>query len=575
MDMNHDGMDMGSDMGSDMSSDMGSDMDSDMVHDGMDSDMDSDSNTSMNHSKSSWMFAFMPMLTIGSDYYKRVINLSNRNDGKIGFDDNSKGYLVVENKTIQAGGGLMIMAMPTSISWGGFVDSGLMAYKGGHVFRSRHVETRGDVKLSLRSMNTPQNLKDIANWSVSDRISYSSNGGVMFSGGFGATIFSELSTGYMAQGTWVTSVAKASSKHVLVSIKKSKMKMFMSTMGVTFAALELHKFNNADKNFNFLFDLSKPHGVKAYKDMLKGNIVTAQMMSESNIKVNGVKHVSHGNSRTQGRMTSRTLRIPVLYNNTNMAGKMSMQSYSENYMNNTQMEMEMGMYMRSHKTSGRLSNHKYTGFIFMAGSHQMTGEFTGASKSVLGSFKWYFQNEKGSVAYLKNRLKRAMNIMGMDKLKTIDLDRFKGQGPLRYVRGEIDLPLSDKFTKQIMALESNKALKTQMNKNVEISMGEFFANSEQLLQMCPKKQTQDRCKSKIVKKTKRAISKVKGVIVRMTSAFKLDDKKAFVMSYTRLGQLMLTNRFVFQEVFNMVCEKIPQAKFTLQGTRFSQSKVNL
>lgn len=564
--MNHD---MGGDMNQDMGGDMNRDMDSDMDH-------DNDMSSSMDHSSSDWMWAVMPMIHLGFDRYKRVINLSKSKSNQIGFDNDSQGYLVVENRSIQYGGGLMIMGMPmnnSSIPNGGFIQVGLMPYKGGHVYRARKVNSRLEAKRSLNHMVTPKSIYDLKNWSINDRLSYSTTGGIMFSAGLGVTILSELSTGYMAQGTWITSIAKASKKHVLVSIKKSNMKMFMSTLGMTFAALELHKFNNADRNFNFLFDLSKSQALDAYKKMIQGNLVTAQTLAASEIP--GVKHVSMGVSHTTGRMRSRSIRIPVLYNNQSMSGRTTTESHSENFMNKTSMNMEMGMYMRTNKRSGIWSNHRDTGFIFMAGAHKITGEYTGASKSVLGSFKWYFQNENTNTAYIKNRFTRAMNILGLDDLDRINLERYKNNGPLKFVRAEIDINLNDDFTKKIMKLAQKRMFLSELTLRTEHSISKYFMNKDKSRQLCRKRSRLIRCIDKIKRKTKKAVKRIPNAIRNMVKAYNQKDDKNFVNSFTSLGQTMLTNRFVFQEVFKMVGVPMPKAKLTIQGTRFSHSELTL
>ena len=568
--MNHDNMN------DEMNSDMDSDMASDTDHDMNSGDSDNSDHSSMGHSDSSWMFGIMPMLHLGYDNYKRVINLSESKDGYFGFDDNSKGYLVVENKSYQFGAGAMIMAMPPAdFPFGGYFHAGLMPYKGGHSFKARKVESIIHNNLNLNNMVTPLNIEELSSWAVSDRLSYSTTGGIMFSAGVGVRVFSDLSVGYMAQGTWVTSISKASKKHVLVSIKKSKMKMFMSSLGITIASLQLHKFNNADKNFNFMFDLTKPKAVRAYKDMIQGNLTTAQALNETIVKGSGVKHVSIASSTSNGRMKMRSLGLPILFKKKSMYGQMNSSSYSENYMNNTQMKMEMGMYMRSASDSGIWSAHKDTGFIFMAGSHKMTGEYVGSSNSILGSFKWYFQTDRGSANYIQARFNRAMNVMGVDTLSKINTQDFSSRGPLNFVRGEIDVALTDAFSKKIMKLSTENNLYKEMYNHTFKAMNTYFSNYSNRVKMCPRKVTRIICKKRIFKMTWSAISNLPKAIQNMANFHRKKNEKNFVKAYTRVGQLMLTNRFVFKEIFRAVGEKMPTVNLTLQGSRFSKIKMKL
>jgi hypothetical protein len=571
--MDHGEMNGGMDHG-EMNGDMDGEMDSD--HEMNSGDSENSDHSNMGHSDSSWMFGVMPMLHLGYDSYKRVINLSESKDGSIGFDNESKGYLIVENKSYQVGAGAMLMAMPPGdIPFGGYLHAGLMPYKGGHSFKARKVDNLIFSDTNLSDMVTPLSVEELNSWSVSDRLSYSTTGGIMFNGGVGVRVFADLSVGYMAQGTWVTSISKASKKHVLVSIKKSKMKMFMKSVGLTIASLQLHTFNNADKNFNFMFDLTKPGAVKAYKDMIQGNITTAQMMNDSRTKDSGVKHVSIANSTSRGRMKMRSIGLPILFKKKSMYGQMNSSSYSENYMNNTQMKMEMGMYMRSNSDSGVWSAHKDTGFIFMAGSHKMTGEYVGSSKSILGSFKWYFQTDRASENYISARLNRAMNVMGFDNLNNIHTEQFAGRGALNFVRGEIDLTLNDSLSREIMNLSKKKELYKEMYNHAFKEMNLYFSKYSNLVKMCPRKITRLVCKKRIYKSTWRAVSNFPRVIGSMSSFYKQQNEKEFVKAYAEIGQLMLTNRFVFQELFRIVGGEIPTVNLTLQGSRFSKIKIKL
>jgi hypothetical protein len=577
-DMNHDGM--SGDMNHDgMSGDMNHDgMSGDMNHDGMGDDMNNDgmdhgdtsNNDEANQSNhvshgDGWMWHLMPMLHIGGDYYKRVISLSSSDT--IEVNDTRDGFVLIENKTIQAGGGLMLMAMPP-ISWGGFLHAGIMPYKGGHVFRMK--KTSNPKTESIRSMVTPYSLRDLNNWSIADKLSYSTQGGVMFSAGLGITILTDFSYSYMAQGTWITTIAKVGKTKALVSIKNKSMKMFMSNIGTTIAYLQKHKFNNADKSFNFIFDLSKSEGLQAYKDMIRGNIVTAQNLIRS--EIGGVRPVSYTQTNSFGRMRSFSYGVPFLYKDTSMVGNTISQSVTENFLNNSKMNMEMSMFMRSRKSSGVSSNHRDTGFVFMGHHHELI-QNNKKSDSIGGSFKWYFQNENSSPWYIKSRLNRAISILGLEKIDGLQLDGLPKK--LNFVRGEIDIPLTKKQILKVIDLAEDKNLYNNMYSRAYIAMNDYFRIPGNYKKICPLKRHRfTGCKKKIYNNTWSKLSKIPRLLPKLMSAYKAKDRTNFSKHLTKLGEYMLANRFVFKEVFRQIGET-PKAKLKLMGSKISRTTIDL
>ena len=566
-DMNHGDMNHGDMNNGDMNQ---GDMDhGDMNQDDMNHE-DNSEESNMSHSSSKeWHYMIMPMITLGGDAYTKIINRtkSQTNSKVIEIDDTSAGLIAIQNRSIIVGGGAGIMAMPPIDIPMFSLKMSMMPYKGGHVFRLKQISDKSEVS-TLKSMVIPDTVGDLEDWSVGDRMSYSSRGGVMFGMGAGFSILASAMKTYMAEGTWVTSVAKADDSTVFVSIRKRNMKMFGYKLMNMIVELSTSQMKHIDSNFNFLFDLSTKSGLEAYRKVLNGNILQAQELVQN--KTEGVELVVHTESETTGRMRRRSYGIPYLYNVRSQAGSMLTDMKIHNGFTGEKYESHMAMYKRSVESDGIWSDHKNSGFLFMGMANKKL-DTPMPRPGYAGTFKWFFQRSNTTAAYFRVQIRKLVRTFGLDGARDIVIPRLANMG---FVRAELDIALKPEETRNLLNFANKKDLSLSMYNDANNSIETFLSSKDNEKAICGTKKVKT-CKKRLYRGIKRATKAIPAVLVNMKNALDKNDLKAFSVNYGKLGKLMMTNRFVLQEVFKRAGKPKLKAVLKLQGSRLLETKIQL
>jgi hypothetical protein len=518
----------------------------------------------------SWMFKVMPMLTLSGDYYSRIINLAtpkNINENTIQIDDNSKGYLAVVNKNyvVGASGGLMAMPMGFSIPLFGLRAS-LGPYKGGHVFKAKHIENKEDFN-TIKEMKVPLKVEDIKTWAVNDRMSYSTRGGVMFGAGAGMSIYVAAMSSYMAEGQFITSVSKVSETEVMANIRKVKVTMLSEKVGNVLADIKVGKMKSVDHGFNFIFDLANKEAADTYREFLKGSVLAAQLAVKNEIE--GVEMVKISDSTTWMSSRQFSYGLPFLYNGVLTRGKMYTISKVHNGFTGGKMEAHMSMYRKSHDTNGALSDHKSAGFIFMSMANTPKKKFRPA---FAGSFKWYFQKDNTSNAFFHRQVRKLVKTFGLDGVNKVKLPTLANMG---FVRAEVDLFLTKEDVKALLTSSEKADLYHSMYSNAYDRMNNYFSNSANTRAYCGAVVKFMTCKKRAYKKTWSALSAIPSVLKAMKKAMAEQNLEIFSKNFGKLGQLALTNRFVLEEIFTTAGKTVPKAVLKVKGSRVLNTKVQL
>jgi hypothetical protein len=513
-----------------------------------------------------WMYHLMPMLTLSGDYYTRLINLNSK-DGELTIESGDKGFIAIENKSISYGGGLGIMAMPMGFAIPMFgLRASLMPYKGGHVFRLKHIESRQDFG-KVKSMLVPNDSGDLSSWAINDRMSFSSRGGVMFGAGVGMSILVQTMSTYMAEGQFVTSVSKVSESEVLVSIRKSRINMFSQMIGNMLVDLRAGGMASVDEDFNFIFDLSNTKAQKLYQEFLLGNILVVQQALLDGEA--GIEHVKSSHGSTRGNMRRLSFGIPFLFNGSLKQGQMQTVSTVDNGMTGHKAEAYMAMYSRTRESDGVLSDHKNAGFMFMGMINTPVGQFR---PNYAGTFKWYFQKEETSNFFFHRELKRLVNTLGLDNAATLAVPTLKNMG---FVQAEVDLFLTKKDIDVLLEQTQKENLYQSMYNRTYEQMNKFFRNNANAALFCDGLNKILACKKRAYNKTWSAISKLPSILKQIHAAKEAKDLKGMSVGLGNLGKVALTNRFVLDEIFKTAGKNKIEAVLKVKGSRLSQTRIQL
>jgi hypothetical protein len=522
----------------------------------------------------------MPMVHMGGDAYKGVINLTKNTiieDSPVLVlsEDSPEGYLLVENKRIELGAGLMVMAAPKSINWGLWGSAGVMPYIGGSSHHQRFVRDKASLE-NIKKMTVPKDIHELETWSNQDKLSYTVHGGVMFSGGVGITILYDAGLMYMAQGMWKVSLEKVDDHKIRVRYRKEKLHHLAFSNTTVISSLNVGGFRSSDKSFGYIFDLRDHYAKKAYKHMLWGDISLAQKMVKIGL-TKGIKHETKGFSKSKGRMFNISAGIPFLGQAS--LGKGIMKNYSEelNFMDNMNMKNHMGMYYDERKTSGVLSHHKKKVFNFMAMHMTMKKEFEEEGETKFheikthhGSFQWLFERNFGKVKHLKKAFSKLTKRIGPLLNLRFDLP---DEEKLGYVRATVAVNLSERGLNKLM--KKAKRDEKYLSDNTKDLITNWFDKRENPSSICRVYKTIKNCKAAMVKRTKVAISKMKIQLLKMDEYLKNNNYAKFTESYTKFGKQFLKNAFTFHSILNLVGERNVMIDFELMGEKILKTKMRI
>lgn len=509
-----------------------------------------------------WMYATMPMIALGGDTFTNIVNLDKSDSGELVWDKNSSNLVIAQNKTITVAAGIGVMAMPPASTIFA-LKVNLMPYKGGHVYRMKHLSSKKEAK-SIDQMKVPMSLEDLDRWKINDQISYSSKGGVMFGAGAGMSILVSVMKTHMAEGGWHTTVKKVDDTFALATLRKNKLKMLSVNISNMLVQLSVGKMKNTDKGFNFIYDLSDAVALDAYKRFLNGDILhTQRLLLEG---VNTIEMLKTYTSKATGSSRKFTAGLPFLFNTQSTKGEMINTSFVHNGFTDRKVKLYMGMYKKTHTTDGTLSNHKNGGIVFMTMASKKQ-KMTSFKPRYAGTFKWYYSKQDVSKKVLIRKIKKAVKKLGVDSLKKVSLPV---NDKIGYIKLEVDISLNFDETNKLMNSD-NRLMASDSIVRVE----NFFKSKKNLKDYCSIDIFLNICKKRVIKETKRAMRKMPSLLANMRESLLNKDLNGFTKKYAQLGKLAFTNRFVLAQILKMAGKKSLNAIVNIEGSNIQRYRAVL
>ncbi|OIQ20804.1 MAG: hypothetical protein BM556_02345 [Bacteriovorax sp. MedPE-SWde] len=392
----------------DSMSDMGDMHGADDMHDM--GDMNDSGHMGHSKNRSTIMWHIMPMLQIGGDYNKRIVSAHiQENPTQLLYPSSfHTNYISVINKRIETGAGLMLMGMPSQIDWGGFLQVGFMAYKGSSFFSKSNHKNYQRAE-DARALSIPRSIQELRAWKISDKVVLSTHGGVMIGAGVGATIFTDLSVNYMAQGDWRIEIEKTSNTKLRVNLSETNMKHIMYNMGATVVSMNIGKHKVRNASFEYEIDLSKREALEVYNQLLQGDLRFAEKLLNSEIE--GVKDLYSSNSSGLANMLNTKLGLPLLFNRNKMIMTSTTTQKVKNLQEDIVLNSEMTMVHKERNTDGILSAHKKDYSMYMGMKNQ-----TGSFKYNTSSFVWHYERDRVSLKQLNKVLAKWNKSINSKKL---------------------------------------------------------------------------------------------------------------------------------------------------------------
>ncbi len=313
---------------------------------------DDESDDSHDHKRREVSWHLFPMLYVGADYYNRLIDLAVQ-----GEEPGSKGFRYVQKRRLDVGAGVGVgLTLESVLGFGAGV--GVLPMVGRSVLSDRFIPT---VKAAgaVRALRIPRTAKDFSTWSKSDKLAYTSRGGLVFAAG--ASYFGlNAGVAYMAQGEWSTIIEKTSDTSVTVRYLKSRLQALSMSAGlgygITPVSVGLSAFGKQDSEFAYRFDLAKPQASIALDQALAGNLLVAQQHVAQGTAV--VTRVSEVETASSGSVRFMRLGLPLIVARNSVSGNMQSVSETRRFEDGSSASTWAWMDMDTVMTSGLASSNR-------------------------------------------------------------------------------------------------------------------------------------------------------------------------------------------------------------------------
>ena len=361
-------------------------------------------------------YSISPIILLNGDKIKRLVKLGEQDRSELTpqmIPTNAQGYRLIRKKTFDIGFGLAPHAGILELVAG----LGIMGHKGHSKYYERYVESIEDAK-KKPPLAIPFSPTDLRKWEQDDQLIFAYIGGVSFHLFLGFDPFIFIGPAYRAMGEWKIHLEKIARNKIKYNIVNEKIKLFGMEAEGGFTKLDVEDFHTKEKYFTFTFDLSKPQAVEAFKDVLHGNIKSAQKLSEN--PQAGVETLVQGVSKSRGSIKANLLSLPFLYGNSSSRNRVINSSFEHDLENGFHIKTNVALLEHRSATFGRLSKHKLGADFFIANHEQslpnkniqkgLSFEEVGVIESKRwthqfgGTYKWVYESDNVSGEKIEHKL---------------------------------------------------------------------------------------------------------------------------------------------------------------------------
>ncbi|WII73636.1 hypothetical protein QJS83_07085 [Bdellovibrio sp. 22V] len=414
----------------------------------------------------------------------------------------------------------------------------------------RYVSTLEKAHAMGGRWEVPKDASDLDRWDAGDSITYVGHGGIIFSAGAG---FGPVGVGVakLASGTWETYVEKVDSQTAYVKMSRGKLNSFSMFTNVAILTLSVNDFKYADDGFSFLFDLSTEVGRKAYEDMIRGNVLASENIAaqptKNLVERAPVLKVETFRSVSTGRIVSKSLAIPIIWDKTYSTGKVYSFTTSDMHIDRNTARVHYGIYSDS-EDSRFWTRHKEKDLMFYGAKYSVENWDTHSTmESMFGTYSYAFRHEKSNGARLKKGIMELVRKTGIDSLMIGVPDRDLG-----YTGLEFNVNFSDEGTMRLMSAAQSMSQDEFIDKAVDM-VQPYFSSKGDPYDYCVfdgGAGVSGTCVNRTIKNTSAAASKMYFAL-RSMYKYMNSNPKAFAAAYGKFGEGMAENHFTFKAAVKM------------------------
>ncbi|WP_374074689.1 hypothetical protein [Bdellovibrio bacteriovorus] len=409
----------------------------------------------------------------------------------------------------------------------------------------------------------PKNASDLDTWDAGDSITYMGHGGIIFSAGAGLGPVG-VGVAKLASGTWETYVEKVGSDKAYVKMSRGKLNSFSMFTNVSIVTLALSDFKYADDGFSFLFDLSTDVGRKAYEDIIRGNVLASETFAKKKpmnfVERAPVQKIETFTSVSSGRIASKSLSIPIIWDKTYSKGRINSFTTSDMHVERNTARVHYGIFSDA-EDSRFWTKHKEREVMFYGAKYSVQNWDTKARMdSMFGTYSYSFRHEKSNGARLRSGMKELVKRTGLDTLMMSVPDRDLG-----YTGLEFNVNFSDENTARLMAAAQRMSQDAFINVATD-QIYDYFRTNSDPYDLC----ILDRggpCVNSVTRKTANAASKMYFALKSMYR-YMNSDPKAFAAAYGAFGEGMAENHFTFRTAMKLAGPGVG-VDYLIEGTYIS------
>lgn len=435
----------------------------------------------------------------------------------------------------------------------------------------RYVNTLDRARSISGRWQVPKNATDLDRWDPGDSITYVSKGALVFSLGTGWGPVG-IGVAKYAEGSWETYVEKVGSERAYVKMTRGKLNSFAMYTSVAIVSLNLSEFKSADDGFSFVFDLTTEVGRKAYEDMIRGNVIASEQFATQKpanfVERAPVQKVETFRSVATGKVASRSLFLPIIWDATYSRGRVNSFTTSDMHIDRNTARANYGVFTDS-ESSRFWTRHKEKAFMFYGAKYSVENWDTKARMSgMFGTYSYSFRHENSNAGRLRDGIMELVKKTGLTTLMVGIPDRHLG-----YTGLEFNVNFDDDNTMRLMAAAqkmSEDAFVAMTTKQIK----EYVNVNNDPYNYCPSSGNSESgydngvaCLNQLSWKTKVAARKMYAGLKSMYKHMN-SNPKAFSAAYASFGEGMAENLFTFRTAMKLAGPGI-SVDYLIEGTYIS------
>lgn len=493
-----------------------------------------------------------PTLLIDWGNEETITNLAQVPAGqkKLVFGDTSKGFQVVDLETRGLGVGIRGgMEFPNSTFLGSpvWVTVGLMPIVGRNAMAIRYMRNEDAVENRSDIPTIDNAVKEFDRLANSDVLSYNTSGGVVFWAGFGASVIG-TQVAVLARGDFQIYMEKVDRDHAYVKVSDSNIESLALQAGAIVSSISASKYSSYGKSFGFLLNLHDKLGVRAFRDLVRGNIAPIQKLAAgSNEAVRFFDETRQ--SRIGNAVHANILSVPFLFKLTWSRERYFEAVRKRMYECDRGLEAVYGAYYnnRFFKIFGYDETHTKT---FVGTSYSLKD--AGAKNVARGFFGTLGMTYSGTNTTVVS-LRRAMNRFGTDTglgsaLMLAMPDRSE---VMAHTALTLRAQFSAKNTQNIVRRASSGAFASIREFGAKMASDAVAASPDTVCsspELAPAGTILEKmeCLDAVASRTDVGMSRMMNAAKSLGSALRRGNEKLATKAFAAFGEAMMTNQFTFK-----------------------------